>query len=184
VIQTLAPHRSEKALADRIQVGRARRDIHKLDAGPLGHRGEALPKLVVVVPEEKSRSVTSRRGFPKLLGGFIRLFVDLGPAIARLLNRLDLDEEGQHYVEQILIAFVDGEKTEDKDAVGLPLTKREVDVVKLLSNDLTNKQISERLHISSAAVKRHTENIYLKSAVSDRHKAVAKARGIGILRAF
>ena len=72
---------------------------------------------------------------------------------------------------------MDGEKTEDKDAPGLPLTKREVDVVKLLSNDLTNKQIADQLHISPAAVKRHTENIYLKLAVSYRHKAVAKAKG-------
>ena len=40
-------------------------------------------------------------------GGFIRLFVDLGPETARLLKTLDLADEGQQYVGRVLAAFVD-----------------------------------------------------------------------------
>ena len=36
---------------------------------------------------------------------FIRLFVDLGPRLARLLNRLELNDDGLAYVGEILAAF-------------------------------------------------------------------------------
>ncbi len=114
--------------------------------------------------------------------GFIRLFVDLGPGLARLLNRLDLDAEGQRYVGRILNAFRGEEQTKADKALDHPLTKRELEILQLLENELSNKQISEQLSIAPATVKRHTENIYHKLAVPDRHKAVAKAKGLAIIR--
>ncbi|NOR40050.1 MAG: hypothetical protein GQ537_02420 [Gammaproteobacteria bacterium] len=117
-----------------------------------------------------------------LPGGFIRLFVDLGPGLARPLNRLDLDAEGQRYVGRILNAFRGDEQTKADEALDHPLTKRELEILQLLENELSNKQISEQLSIAPATVKRHTENIYHKLAVPDRHKAVAKAKGLAIIR--
>ena len=117
-----------------------------------------------------------------LPGGFIRLFVDLGADIDRLLKRLELDAEAQRYVGRILNAFPGDEQTKADAAPDYPLTKREVEVLELLANALTNKQISNQLCISPATVKRHTENIYQKLAVSDRHKAVTKATELSIIR--
>lgn len=45
-----------------------------------------------------------------------------------------------------------------------------------------HNQISDRLCISPATVKRHTEDIYHKLGVPDRRKAVAKAMGLAIIR--
>jgi LuxR family maltose regulon positive regulatory protein len=115
-------------------------------------------------------------------GGFIRLFVDLGPGLARLLNRLDLDAEGQRYIGRILNAFRGDEQTKADEVLDHPLTKRELEILQLLGNELSNKQISEQLSIAPATVKRHSENIYHKLAVPDRHKAVAKAKGLAIIR--
>jgi LuxR family maltose regulon positive regulatory protein len=56
-------------------------------------------------------------------GGFIRLFVDLGPGLARLLNRLDLDAEALRYVGQILAAIQGDEQTAADTALDHPLTK-------------------------------------------------------------
>ena len=49
-------------------------------------------------------------------GRFLRLFVDLGPQLVRLLVRLELDEEGSRYVGQILATFPDDEAAEEPAA--------------------------------------------------------------------
>jgi len=109
--------------------------------------------------------------------GLLRLFIDLGPDIVPLLNRLDVQKNRLRFVGTIL-ADVDPGK-----AVGLPelLSQREQEVLELLGNRLSNKEIGERLFISPATVKRHTHSIYEKLNVSDRHEAVAKAAGLGLL---
>ena len=64
---------------------------------------------------------------------------------------------------------------EADDALDHPLMNRAVEILKPLSNELSNKQISDRLRISPAIVKRHAENVYHKLGVRDRRKAVARA---------
>ncbi len=115
-------------------------------------------------------------------GGFIRLFVDLGPALARLLNGLDLETRELHYVGRILSAFSGDGMTKTIEALDQPLTKREVEILGLLADELSNKQISDQLCISPATVKRHSENIYQKLGVHGRRQAVSKALGLSIVR--
>jgi LuxR family maltose regulon positive regulatory protein len=132
--------------------------------------------------EPAARAVLSRAVQLALPGGFIRLFVDLGPGIARLLNGLDLDAEGLRYVGWILAAFRGKGQTQAGEALDHSLTKRELEILALLANELSNRQISDQLYISPSTVKRHTENIYHKLGVPDRRKAVAKAMGLAIIR--
>ena len=125
-------------------------------------------------------------------GGFIRLFVDLGPDIAPLLNRLELHEQQLKYVGKILAGFQQdtGDRPDDyssdkaqQNAAGLlePLSKRENEVLELLAQRLTNKEIGERLFISPDTVKRHAHNIFTKLNVRSRREARAKAIGLGIV---
>jgi LuxR family maltose regulon positive regulatory protein len=113
--------------------------------------------------------------------GFIRLFVDLGPGLTRLLSGLDLDAEGLLYVGQILSACSGDGKPQTVEALDHALTKRELEILGLLADELSNKQISDQLCISPATVKRHTENIYQKLGVHGRRKAVAKAGALSII---
>ena len=115
-----------------------------------------------------------------LPGGSIRLFVDLGQGLVRLLNRLDMDDDGKRYVERILVAFQGDGKAQAGEALEHPLTKRELEILELLAQELSNKQIADQLFIAPATVKRHSENIYHKLDVPGRHKAVAKAKGLGL----
>lgn len=55
------------------------------------------------------------------------------------------------------------------------LTKREVDVLKLLAEGLFNKEIAYRLNISEKTVKNHVSNIFKKIGVSDRTQAAVYA---------
>jgi len=122
-------------------------------------------------------------------GGFIRLFVDEGAPMARLLY--EACSRGVHaaYVRQLLAAFpVDGT---DEDvppttpAAGTrlaePLSARELEVLPLIADGLTNQEIAVRLYLSLHTVKAHARNIYAKLGVSSRTQAVAKGRALGLL---
>ena len=128
-------------------------------------------------------------------GGFIRLFVDLGSKLVPLLNRLELKGEKLQYVGHILAAFQSEGSQSDpsqtgtrvevsiNDIAGLPesLSPREKEVLALLVERLTNKEIGEKLFISTATVKRHAHSIYEKLNVIGRHEAVTKAVGLGLI---
>ncbi|WP_305778252.1 response regulator transcription factor [Kitasatospora sp. MMS16-BH015] len=62
------------------------------------------------------------------------------------------------------------------------LSRREVEVLQLLADGLSNRQISVRLHISEATAKSHLTNIYTKLGVESRGAAVAVALRDGLLR--
>jgi len=139
-------------------------------------------------------------------GGFIRLFVDLGPQMASLLAELKTkDSNIQAYANQILAAFPDlglviadlrlreTENVNQKPVLSEvevskiqnliePLTKRELEVLALLARRLSNKEIAEQLVITPSTVKQHTIHIYQKLAVKGRKQAVSKALSLGILR--
>jgi len=120
-------------------------------------------------------------------GGFIRLFVDPGPGLIKVLTSLELEEEGQRYVGRILAAFQAdresqaGEPLEQRTTqMSAAMTNRELEILGLLADRLSRQEIADRLCISTATVKRHAENIYSKLGVPGRRQAVAKARDLGI----
>ena len=61
-----------------------------------------------------------------------------------------------------------------------PLSERELEVLRLIAEGLTNQEIAARLYISLKTVKVHTCNMYGKLGVDNRTHAVAKARALGI----
>jgi ATP/maltotriose-dependent transcriptional regulator MalT len=61
------------------------------------------------------------------------------------------------------------------------LTRREVEVLKLVANGLSNQAIGERLFVSEHTIHRHVANIFSKLSVSSRAAAVAQAARRGLL---
>jgi LuxR family maltose regulon positive regulatory protein len=124
-------------------------------------------------------------------GGLIRTFVDFGRPLQRLLVELSRrSTPADPYVERLLAAFPSADAPLDADptqrAAGRGLaeqfTWREIEVLELLADRLSNKEIAAELVISPLTVKRHSINIYQKLGVNGRRAAVAQARSLGLLR--
>jgi LuxR family maltose regulon positive regulatory protein len=62
-----------------------------------------------------------------------------------------------------------------------PLTEREREMLLLLANGTSNKDMANRLFVSENTVKYHLKNIYAKLSVASRVQAITAARQIGII---
>lgn len=62
-----------------------------------------------------------------------------------------------------------------------PLSNRELEVLRLIAEGLTNPQIARKLFLSPNTLKAHTQNIYVKLDVHNRMEAVNKARDLNLL---
>ncbi|MEU5313354.1 response regulator transcription factor [Streptomyces sp. NPDC021562] len=92
----------------------------------------------------------------------------LSPSIQlRLLERLSQPEPPQ---APVVAETPDG------------LTLRETEVLVLIAEGLTNQEIARRLHVSTATVKTHINNLFAKTGLKDRAQAVRYAYGKGMVR--
>jgi ATP/maltotriose-dependent transcriptional regulator MalT len=63
-----------------------------------------------------------------------------------------------------------------------PLTEREMEVLRLVGQGLSNREIGDQLYISTGTVKIHLHNIYRKLIVKNRALAIARARELKIIQ--
>ncbi len=119
---------------------------------------------------------------------YIRTFVDEGEPMARLLYeavRLGIHPE---YASQLLEAFPtpssqasEGNMPKKKSKLRELLSKREEEILRLIAEGYSNKEIAQKVCISLRTVKYHTTSIYTKLNATGRVSAVSKARELGIL---
>jgi LuxR family maltose regulon positive regulatory protein len=62
-----------------------------------------------------------------------------------------------------------------------PLSRRELDVLRLLSTELDGPAIARHLVVSLNTVRTHTRNIYTKLGVNSRRAAIRRAKELGLL---
>lgn len=85
--------------------------------------------------------------------------------------------EGENYIQPSLIPMLNSkmiERDTDKERINL-LTKREMEVLKLVAIGSYNKEIGEKLDISERTVKNHISSIFKKIEVTDRTQAAVFA---------
>jgi DNA-binding NarL/FixJ family response regulator len=66
------------------------------------------------------------------------------------------------------------------DPPGGPLTERETEVVVLMAQGMSNREIASKLFVTEATVKTHVNNLFTKLGVGDRASAVAWAFRAGL----
>ncbi len=113
---------------------------------------------------------------------FVRTFVDEGPPMAALLTRVQrearLGESWQNYVATLLTTFAPHPATQP---LVDPLSDRELEVLHLIAQGLSNREIGGRLFLAIDSVKGHNRRIFDKLGVRRRTEAVARARELGLL---
>jgi len=62
-----------------------------------------------------------------------------------------------------------------------PLSERELEVLRLVAQGLTNNEISQRLVLALSTVKGHNLRIFGKLQAQNRSEAVRRARELGLL---
>ncbi len=124
-------------------------------------------------------------------GGFIRIFVDEGPPMAQLLSEVSSRGIRPDYTGTLLAAFeAERSKREVRAYAPLtvpdqlliePLSQRELEILRLVAQGLSNREISERLFIALVTVKVHNGRIFEKLQVQRRTEAVARAHELDLL---
>jgi LuxR family maltose regulon positive regulatory protein len=117
--------------------------------------------------------------------GFIRIFVDEGIPMAQLLSEAVAQEMMPDYIGKLLAVFeAEEQRREDKTPAQpliKPLSQRELEVLQLIAQGFSNREISKRLFLALSTVKGHNRRIFDKLQVQRRTEAVACARELGLL---
>ncbi|MFN3981104.1 MAG: LuxR C-terminal-related transcriptional regulator [Caldilinea sp.] len=122
------------------------------------------------------------------------VFMGAGPAMTRLLHRLAAEPTLDAAVRALLDMLDDGDDRRlpadvlDQTVAGAlsipcyePLTRRELQIVELLAQRLSNEEIAASLVISPHTVRNHLANLYAKLGVTSRRAAVAEAQRLGLI---
>jgi LuxR family transcriptional regulator, maltose regulon positive regulatory protein len=129
--------------------------------------------------------------------GYLRL-VDQGPILIRLLSEAAQRGVAPDYIQrnmesiqprqnetQTVVDFPTTQQTilsrPISDGLLEPLSSREIEVLTLMGNGLSNIEIAARLYLSPNTMKSHTQNIYGKLEVHSRLQAVNKARELKLI---
>jgi LuxR family maltose regulon positive regulatory protein len=116
-------------------------------------------------------------------GGFVRLFVDRGAPMVRLLRQAASRGTAPDYVRKLLEAFGVGQTLPPRLSPALvePLSERELEVLRLLATDLTSTEMAQELVLSVNTVRSHIKNIYSKLDAHSRYEALARANELNLL---
>jgi LuxR family maltose regulon positive regulatory protein len=123
--------------------------------------------------------------------GYVRIFVDEGTLMARLLSEAAAQGIMPDYAGKLLAAFeAEEQKSEDEShlppaipaqSLVEPLSHRELEVLQLIAQGLSNREICERLFLALDTVKGHNRRIFGKLEIHTRTEAIARARELGLL---
>jgi LuxR family maltose regulon positive regulatory protein len=127
--------------------------------------------------------------------GYVRIFVDEGELMRLLILdfRLWIEQqpsEGRKpigYVDKLLAAFAQtpvipqSTVSNPQSTLIEPLSQREMEVLRLIAQGLSNQEIADRLYLAVSTVKGHTRIIFDKLQVQRRTEAAVRARELGLL---
>jgi LuxR family maltose regulon positive regulatory protein len=119
---------------------------------------------------------------------YVQLFLDEGAPMQKLLRAIQDDKGAQSRARRLLSL----EETQDQvkaptqfagaaESMSEPLSRRELQVLRLLDSALTGPEIAQQLFVSHNTLRSHTKHIYTKLGVNSRPAAVSHAKEHGLL---
>jgi len=118
-------------------------------------------------------------------GGYIRIFLDQGAPMEKLLRQAAARGAALDYVKKLLAAFERNHQPPVAERLAAPLieslSERELEVLHLIAAGLSNPAIADTLVVSVNTVKTHVKRLYGKLGVNSRLRAVERARELDLL---
>jgi LuxR family maltose regulon positive regulatory protein len=168
-----------------------------LEAAEVGGRTSSMIEILIIqaltyqAQESTDQAITTLEKALTLAEpeGFIRIFVDEGPAMARLLYEAATGGIASDYARRLLAAFPMAEPEQTgpsrtqapKSKLIEPLSERELEVLRLIAAGYSNRELARELVIALGTVKKHINNIFGKLDAHSRTQAVARARELDLI---
>ncbi|MBK9121635.1 MAG: hypothetical protein IPM16_00740 [Chloroflexi bacterium] len=162
------------------RAGRSGREISICVLQALAYRHHDTDKAV------EALSAALALGEPE---GYVRTFIDEGAEMAALLREARDRGIAVHYVDRLLAAFAPEPAAQyDSPRQSVhhddieTLSARELEVLQLIADGASNREIADSLFVSLGTVKKHLNNIFLKLDAHSRTQAIALARKHNLLQ--
>lgn len=154
--------------------------------------------LQAQIYQELQQSENAMAAFRRALyiaeqSGFVRLFLDEGPPVEKLLRRALAGKVFPGIAAQLLVAFRGAAAASGADWFSYrrqlnqvlvePLSPREIEILDLIAQRASNKEIAQHCTIEISTVKSHVSSILGKLGARSRRQAVQHAKEIGLLKA-
>jgi LuxR family maltose regulon positive regulatory protein len=170
----------ERLLNEADEGGRAGSAIEILELQALAHQAQGdIPAALLPLHQ------ALRLAEPE---GYVRKFLDEGPLMEQLLREAAARGIMPDYIGKLLAVFEAEEQKNDgksnlppAQSLIEPLSQRELEVLRLIAQGLSNREISQRLFLALNTVKGHNQKIYSKLQVQSRTEAIARARELDLL---
>ena len=131
--------------------------------------GIAMAALLGILKFAEYRFYVRDLSLELYLGLVAVLFIVLGVWVGRRLTR-------------VKVITAESEFTVDDAALKrLGITKREYEVLGLIAQGLSNKEIADKLFVSNSTIKTHISNLFLKLDASRRTQALQRAKELQII---
>ncbi len=146
----------------------------------------ALRRILEILPPPKVIIVTvfaDQRLVRNLLGLGASAFLTKNSSMRDLIATVHSVAKGGEE-DSVVISAPRGSFEEAEQAAQSDLSRRETEILLAVARGMSNKQASERLHLSETTIKRHLTKTYAKLGVGSRNEAVRKALSEGWISAW
>lgn len=140
----------------------------------------SLAGLLFLLKWLELRFIIIDHSFEIYIGLIACLFTGLGIWLALKLTKPKVEKV---IVEKEVFIPVQADFEQDETACAeMSLSKREIEVLQLMAEGLSNQEIAARLFVSLNTIKTHTSRVFEKMEVKRRTQAVEKARRMSIIK--
>jgi DNA-binding CsgD family transcriptional regulator len=140
--------------------------------------GLCLALVLALLKWLELRLVIINHAFEIYIGAIALIFTGLGIWVALKLAKPKVQTilvEKPVYIEK------ENFRINDQELARINISKRELEVLQLMAEGLSNHEIADRLHVSLSTIKSHSQNIFEKMEVDRRTQAIDKARKLHII---
>ncbi len=140
--------------------------------------GLAMAGLMFLLKWLELRLIIFDHAFEIYVGAIAAVFTGLGIWLALKLAKPKVETI---IVEKEIYVRRDSFLLNEQALNSLNISKRELEVLQLMAEGLSNHEISERLYVSLSTVKTHSRNLFDKLGVARRTQAIDRAKKLFII---